>query len=143
MTMQQQFFLFLAALSLLIIMPGCKKGVLYRQPASSIKLQEAHIVDIPVPLQSKVLSHHFSQNENGGFFMGYSTHLKFDELFNFYATEMERFGWQGVGVARGSQEIIMVFEKPARFAVISFRTSGSSSLIIISSGKKEEGSSYE
>lgn len=143
--MKFRFFLILAAFSLLLAVPGCSKnfGAKGSKTLTPVVLQEAQAHDIPVPLGSKAQTHHFINDKNGGFFMGYLSHLSSHDLIKFYSLEMERYGWQRIGLSQGNDENLMVFDKPHRYSVISLRASGRSSLIIITTGNKEEGYSYK
>jgi hypothetical protein len=80
-------------------------------PASN--LQEARLVDIPIPLKSN-----WSDNQKDDQTIKFFTELTQEEIVRFYRREMDRLGWLEIAFFEGLEPII-IFKKPGRWLAIS------------------------
>ena len=86
-----------------------------------VRLQEARLADIPVPLHAKPLPKFFADENNArGVILGYSCKLDSKEIAAFYQQEMDRLGWRRAASCDGI-ESLFYFEKPTRFCSVSLR----------------------
>jgi len=86
-----------------------------------IKKLEAHLVDIPIPVNTCPLEQYFVQTVNGNVCIAYdSNSMQLEEVFAFYQREMERFGWQRMAQLEG-HETVLVYKKPKKICLISLR----------------------
>ncbi len=88
-----------------------------------IRQQEAKLTDIPPPLQARPLTAYCLPAENkepDSVTLGYQSTMSVDEIKTFYVQEMERLGWQQMGLFTG-RELLLSFEKPERLCTISIR----------------------
>ncbi len=91
----------------------------------TVKQFEARLIDVSIPLQAKALKIHegnFLTESSSAMFLVYSSLLSMQEIRAFFATEMERLGWN-MTINVQNVESLMVFLKPSKFCVLSLRTS--------------------
>lgn len=82
-------------------------------PASNV--QEARLVDIPIPLKSS-----WSDYQRRDPTIRFFTELTQEEIVRFYRREMDRLGWLEM-VFFESLEPIIIFKKPGRWLAISMK----------------------
>jgi hypothetical protein len=80
---------------------------------------EARLFDIPLPVGSKVydLSAH---NEHNKRILHFNSALSQYDIFAYYRTEMECFGWQESAIFEGT-ESCLIFQKPTKTCVVTIR----------------------
>ncbi len=112
----------LIAATLCIILCGCVKE---RRPHVDIQECEARLSDIPILLNCRPLAQSISEKS-----FSYTTPKSEPELYSYYVGEMERFGWDMVGNSI-TDETVILFEKPYKTAVVSFRKGRKGSIVRI------------
>jgi len=86
-----------------------------------IKLHEAKLADVPVPLNVVPLREYFDQScADKKIILGYTSDVKRIEIVKFYNDQMERLGWENVAYFDG-RETLMIFKKPSKFCSVSVR----------------------
>ncbi len=107
-----------------IILPACykknhKSPAPYSYNEQPQLLFEAHLTDIPLPVQADVRVLHGSTAENTG--LTFVSCFELVDIIRFYQLEMERLGWQELHLFNLSPEVLLVFEKPQKFCTVSIR----------------------
>lgn len=103
-----------------------KKRMSRKQKKLSIletaRTQEARLIDVPLPLDVKPIGDFFEQEESLGqaLALGYKTDMPAEQLVDFYAREMERYGWQCFSELHGAEHFAS-FVKPDRYCSVSVR----------------------
>jgi hypothetical protein len=81
-------------------------------------VQQAMLVDIPIPLYNERIILPPSENSEGGTLVfGYKSPLSYDQAINFFITQMERLGWKHLVTFDGIESILQ-FESPDRYCTI-------------------------
>ena len=101
---------------------GCLKE---RRPRVDIQECEARLSDIPIHLNRRPIEKSISETS-----FAYFSLQSLKELSDYYLYEMERLGWDLIGQSK-SDELLFVFRKPHKIAVISLRLNGRSVLVRI------------
>lgn len=87
----------------------------------TIRLQEAKLSDIPIPLSSRPIPYYFDAQQSA-IMLGYNDAvLSLQELVTFYMQEMERLGWEIKEQFYGYESQLR-FKKPDRSCIVSIRT---------------------
>jgi len=88
-----------------------------------VRLYEAKLADIPVPMGSKPIKHYFESAtiDAQEFILGYVSDQSMDDLALFYDAQMEQVGWRQTASFFGVEQLL-VFENSDRICVISLRT---------------------
>lgn len=94
---------------------------------------EAQYTDIPIPLGSEPIADFFRQDSDDekGVILGYTHKAERQKMYDFFKAECPRLGWVDMGGMQGVESMLM-FEKPDRLCMISFRSAGDEIAIIIS-----------
>lgn len=104
-----------------------------------IRLQEAKMVDIPIPLSSIAVPNYSDESDQLQILSYKDKKLSLDQIKMFYASEMERLGWMTKEQFHGKNESLLRFKKPHRTCVISIRSIDQKGPvhIVIFSGSRE------
>lgn len=105
---------------------------------NGVRLQEAKMVDIPIPLSAAPLPEYFDP-DNPTIILGYEDKtLSPAGIEDFYAKEMERLGWQAKEQFIGYESKLR-FTKPERSCLISIRFDEEKecTCFVISTGARE------
>lgn len=85
------------------------------------RTQEARLIDVPLPLDVQPIGDFFEIGEESfGQALGYKTAMPAEQLVDFYAREMERYGWQCFSELHGAEHFAS-FVKPDRYCSVSVR----------------------
>ena len=109
----------------IFMLAGCKnKQVASRKKSQALakhshylEIDEARLVDIPFPLQSKLYG--TIDTQSGNQYITFESQLSSENLMSLYHSEMERLGWSESGVFSPDQELLLIYEKPHKICVIS------------------------
>jgi len=142
---------FLVLTAWMILLPSCgiqqpkkrdryiaKKFELDSSALDGVRLQEAKMVDIPIPLSAKPLPEYFD-SANPTIILGYEdTTLSPAGIEDFYAIEMERLGWQAKEQFIGHESNLR-FTNSERSCLISIRFDEEKqcTCFVISTGARE------
>lgn len=87
-----------------------------------VRLYEAKLADIPVPMGAKPIKNYFqsSSPDSREIVLGYVSSQSIEDIAAFYASQMEQFGWYQTA-AFANVEHLMLFEKPDQICTISLR----------------------
>ena len=128
-------------LLLLVVVPGCAsarkrvstkklvdtKEVALKSPANLqlsddiVRLQEAKMGDIPIPLSATPLPDYFDPSSSS-IVLGYSDKLlSLEQIKQFFMQELERSGWLLKEQFCTAHESLIRFKKPHRICIISIR----------------------
>lgn len=114
-----------SCLSLLVLMPGCKKSNMRPQrPAYAQELNEAklHDVSLPVGVKAYDMTQHDEIEKQGAETIAfYETDFSETMLREFYQMDMERLGWKEVETFVSVEESLLLYETPRKIAAISIR----------------------
>ena len=89
-------------------------------------VQQAMLVDIPIPLYDERIMIPLSDNSEGGTLVfGYKSPLSCEQAIIFFITQMERLGWKHLVTFDGIESILQ-FESPDRYCTIVIKKSGTS-----------------
>jgi hypothetical protein len=105
-----------------------------------VRLQEAKMGDIPLPLSATPLPDYFDPSSHSTV-LGYSDkQLSPDQLKQFFMQELERSGWLLKEQFSTSHEMLIRFKKPHRICIISIRQHDPKmgSCIVIFTGLSDE-----
>lgn len=116
---------------MLLILPACIDTKKAKIQTNYTQECQARYFDIPTIGDSVPL---FEATENG-ITVSYQTELSFEEIEQFYNSEMECFGWQSVWRYSG-KELLLTFEKPSRWLTVSARVDKKLNLVVIVSSPK-------
>ncbi len=114
----------LAILGLIVVLPACykklgKKPTLHHYDKQPVLTQQAHLTDIPLPIQAEVRELHGATHTSSG--LTFVSTFCLADLVRFYELEMERLGWKELHLFSVESEVLLVFEKPERFCTVSIR----------------------
>ena len=108
----------------IFMLAGCKnKQVASRKKSQApaehshyLEIDEARLVDIPFPLQSKLYG--MVDAQSGNQYITFESPLSSESLMSLYHSEMERLGWSELAVFSQNQELALVYEKPHKICMI-------------------------
>lgn len=143
----------IALLTLLVLVPGCfsarkrrfalsathnqirtESTVDHHPDIQEIRLQEAKLVDIALPLSAIPLPDYFDSSSPITM-LGYrDTTLSLCELQEYFMQEMARTGWLLKEQVVGSREILFRFKKPTKRCFISLRKERQGVVILLFTG---------
>lgn len=110
----------------LLVCFGCIKRERFTdRERLEIKIQLARLADVPMPLGIIPILEYVNDNSFG--------YLHSDEasgLALYYQTQMDRYGWNLIGVFQGL-EYVLVFEKPHKLVSIVIRKQKDQSSVVI------------
>lgn len=112
------------ALVFILVLPACYKKITKVASKNYYEEQplltsQAHLADIPLPIQAKVHTLTGSTPESTG--LVFSSTFTLQDLIKFYQFEMERLGWKELHLFSVTSEILLVFEKPQKMCTVSIR----------------------
>jgi len=88
-----------------------------------IHLQEAKLVDVPIPLNSKpIIDFFMPDTTKHEIALGYISGMFLEDATQFYIQEMERLGWQNLAYFSNCESLLN-FVKPGKICVVSIRPS--------------------
>ncbi len=111
-------------LGLLIVLPACYKK-LHNQPVLHYYEKQpplttqAHLADIPLPIQAEI--HMLGGSTPSATGLTFISNFSLPDLVKFYEFEMERLGWRQLHMFGVESEVLLVFEKPEKLCTISIR----------------------
>lgn len=89
-------------------------------------VQQAMLVDIPIPLYDERIIIPLSDNSEGGTLVfGYKSSLSSEQVVGFFITQMERLGWKHLVTFDGIESILQ-FESPDRYCTVIVKKSEAS-----------------
>lgn len=98
-------------------------GRIYPERQTKGKMQpfidEAKLVDVPLPL--RVVPYTLESVNPENMMLTFTSLQAREDLVVFYQLEMERLGWKKASVGNSASEGLLVFQKPRKLCVISFR----------------------
>ena len=81
-------------------------------------VQQAMLVDIPIPLyDERIILPPSDSSEGGTLIFGYKSPLSYDQAIIFFITQMERLGWKHLVTFDGIESILQ-FESPDRYCTV-------------------------
>jgi hypothetical protein len=112
------------ALGFIVVLPACykklsKQPVLHYYDQQPALTTEAHLADIPLPIQASV--HMLSGSTATTTGLTFVSTFSLADLVKFYEFEMERLGWRQLHLFSVTSEVLLVFEKPEKFCTVSVR----------------------
>ncbi|MBY0109914.1 MAG: hypothetical protein K2X90_02270 [Candidatus Babeliaceae bacterium] len=107
----------------LILLPACYKKINKQNPyyydEQPILKNEAHLTDIPLPVQ--ITAHSISGSTQDSSALTFVSTFELVDLIKFYEFEMERLGWKELHLFSVTSEVLLIFEKPEKFCTVSIR----------------------
>ncbi len=121
---RQRLSNWIAVSSLILLLPACYKKISkqaskHYYDEQPVLITEAHLTDIPLPVQ--VVTHTLSGSTHDSTGLTFVSPFKFSDIIKFYQFEMERLGWKELQLFSVSSEMLLVFEKPQKFCTVSIR----------------------
>lgn len=104
--------------------------------ATAIPLDEARLSDISIPIGVTLQGVPLQEDVRGALVVSYMTGLSHQVVSDFYQQDMERLGWRRVARFVIEDELLMIYEKPHKVAVVSMRPSDKSFLVTIYTSSK-------
>ena len=121
---------YLLVICLLILSSCVKKSQISDQDRLKIKIQVAHLSDVPMPLGSQPVLKYISDN-SFGYLISDQT-----DLLQYYLVELYQYGWDLIGQFDGQFEQNLIFEKPHKLLSIIIRKQDDQWLVLIFSKEK-------
>lgn len=94
-----------------------------RQSSAGIHVQEAKLVDIPIPLSSQLATDSFEPVDASVSVLSYNDKkLTSEQIKTFFQQEMERLGWLAKESYESDRESVFRFKKPSRSCILSIKS---------------------
>jgi len=119
------------------LLSGCAPKKEVQEHTAYWQQYQARLYDIPIAVYAQPIKEYCitCADSDQAIQLGYQTSLSSQSVAQFYAQEMERLGWFAYGAVAGKEQV-MQFEKPRRFCIVSVRSSGPSTIVVVSVGFK-------